>query len=184
MVWIFSFNLMTCKLCLTVITRALLFGYLESPPHPRSNTLVYSSLHQSGCLSAQSIQCAHVAWCNPLTNTFVNTCYKSTSNCNIIAVMPCCWHVFCMSMKRRGFGQVSKLQFPKTDEATKMQHESTWHQEAAVQSRSILVARLLYGRADGDGTYPSCAFYLSRDSIIIIRVMKVSLNKPCASLSQ
>ncbi len=41
---------------LTMTTCALAFSYLESPPTPRSPTLVHTGLHQPGCLSAESTQ--------------------------------------------------------------------------------------------------------------------------------
>jgi len=77
--------------------------------------------------------------------------------------------------------KVSEVRFQMTDETLRMQYDTTWLQEAVVQS--LLVARLAHSRADtaADGNYPSSAFSLSRDSIFDNEVMKI-INKPFTSL--
>jgi len=62
-----------------------------------------------------------------------------------------------------------------------MQYDSTWLQEAGLQS--LLVARSSHSIADTtrDETYPSSAFYLSKDSMFNNRVMNSYQEAICKS---
>lgn len=64
-----------------------------------------------------------------------------------------------------------------------MQYDSTWPHEAGAQS--LEEARLSHITADatGDGTYPSPAFYLSTDRIIIGVTKSQPQQAICKSIS-